>query len=72
MLVLDLGVFHRRAHVINLFVWPGDAPAAPTLQHKEGYSLVRWGHGGLTFWAVSDVDSPDLLGFQKDFAAATR
>jgi anti-sigma factor RsiW len=65
-------VFHRRAHVINLFVWPGDAPAAPTLQHKEGYSLVRWGHGGLTFWAVSDVDSPDLLGFQKDFAAATK
>ena len=64
-------VFHRRAHVINLFVWPGDAPTAPTLAHKEGYSLVRWGHGGLTFWAVSDVDSPDLLGFQKDFAAAT-
>jgi anti-sigma factor RsiW len=65
-------VFHRRAHVINLFVWPGDAPAEAHLERKEGYSLVRWGAGGLVFWAVSDVDSPDLLGFQRAFAAATK
>jgi len=65
-------VFRRRAHVINLFIWPGDAPAAPALDHKEGYSLVRWGRGGLVYWAVSDIDSADLMGFQADFAAATR
>jgi anti-sigma factor RsiW len=64
-------VFHRRAHVINLFIWPGEATAAPQLEHKEGYSLVRWGRGGLVFWAVSDVDPGDLAGFQKAFAAAT-
>jgi anti-sigma factor RsiW len=65
-------VFRRRAHVINLFIWPGDAPAAPSLDHKQGYSLVRWGRGGLVFWAVSDIDSADLRGFQADFVAATR
>ncbi|HEY2710655.1 MAG TPA: anti-sigma factor [Caulobacteraceae bacterium] len=65
-------VFRRRAHVINLFIWPGDAPATASLERKDGYSLVRWGAGGLVFWAVSDVDSPDLLGFQKDFVAATK
>ena len=65
-------VFHRGAHVINLFVWPGDAPAEPSLQHKDGYNLVRWGQGGLTFWAVSDCDAEALTGFQKAFAAATR
>ena len=64
-------VFHRRAHVINLFIWPGNAPAGPTLEHKDGYSLVRWGRGGLVYWAVSDVDPGDLQGFQKAFAAAT-
>jgi anti-sigma factor RsiW len=64
-------VFHRRAHIINLFIWPGDAPAAPALEHRQGYSLVRWGHGGLVYWAVSDVDPGDLMGFQKAFAAAT-
>lgn len=64
-------VFRRRAHTINLFIWPGDAPAAPALERKQGYSLVRWGHGGLVLWAVSDVDPADLMGFQKAFAAAT-
>jgi len=64
-------VFHRRAHAINLFIWPGDAPTAPLLERRQGYSLVRWGHGGLVYWAVSDVDSADLVAFQKAYAAAT-
>jgi anti-sigma factor RsiW len=64
-------VFHRHAHTINLFIWPGAASEAPVLEHKEGYSLVRWARGGLVFWAVSDVDPPDLLAFQKAFVAAT-
>jgi anti-sigma factor RsiW len=64
-------VFRRRAHVINLFIWPGDASSAPLVEHQQGYTLVRWGRGGLVFWAVSDVDSPDLGQFQKAFAAAT-
>jgi anti-sigma factor RsiW len=64
-------VFHRHAHTINLFIWPGAASETPVLEHKDGYSLVRWGRGGLVFWAVSDVDPPDLLGFQKAFVAAT-
>jgi anti-sigma factor RsiW len=64
-------VFHRRSHTINLFIWPGEAPAEPRVERRQGYSLVRWGHGGLVFWAVSDVDPPDLVGFQKAFAAAT-
>ena len=50
-------VFHRRAHVINLFIWPGDAPPDPLIQQKNGYNLVRWGQGGLVFWAVSDLRS---------------
>jgi anti-sigma factor RsiW len=65
-------VFHRQAHVINLFVWPGDAPSAPMMQDKNGYHLVRWGQGGLVFWAVSDCDPAALTGFQKAFAAATK
>lgn len=64
-------VFRRRAHTINLFIWPGAAAPAPQLERRQGYSLVRWGQGGLVFWAVSDVDPADLAGFQKAFAAAT-
>jgi anti-sigma factor RsiW len=65
-------VYRRRAHVINLFVWKGDGPATPTLERRQGYALVHWGAGGLTFWAVSDVDPGDLLGFQRAYAEATR
>jgi len=65
-------VYRRRAHVINLFVWKGAGPAAPTLERREGYALVHWGAAGLTFWAVSDVDPGDLMAFQRDYAAVAR
>ena len=64
-------VYRRRAHVINLFIWPGQAPPQPELIRREGYSLIRWGHGGLVFWAVSDIDVGDLETFQKLFAGRT-
>jgi anti-sigma factor RsiW len=64
-------VFHRRSHVINLFIWPGAGPAQPGLERQEGYGLVHWGAGGLTFWAVSDVDPHDLQAFAQAYRAAT-
>ncbi len=64
-------VYRRRAHVINLFVWPGSAPAAASVQRREGYCLIRWSHGGLIYWAVSDIDPADLEAFRKAFVAAT-
>jgi len=65
-------VFRRRAHVINLFIWPGEAPAAARAEVQAGYNLVGWGEKGLTLWAVSDVDAADLTEFQKAYATATR
>ncbi|HEY5070592.1 MAG TPA: zf-HC2 domain-containing protein [Caulobacteraceae bacterium] len=62
-------VYRRRAHVINLFIWPGRAPAAPSMTHLHGYGLLRWGRAGLTYWAVSDIDSAELVAFQHAFAA---
>jgi anti-sigma factor RsiW len=64
-------VYRRRAHVINLFIWPGAAPEEPQVTRREGYSLIRWGHDGLTYWAVSDIDTADLQGFQKLYVART-
>ena len=65
-------VFRHGPHTINLFIWPGDGPASPALEQKDGYNLVHWGAGGLTFWAISDVDASGLTGFQQAYAAATR
>ena len=63
-------VYRRRAHVINLFVWPGQAPSEPAIQRRKGYTLIRWGRGGLVYWAVSDIDPPDLAGFEQAFVRA--
>ncbi len=65
-------VYRRHAHIINLFVWPGQSPETPATIRRQGYSLIRWGRGGLSYWAVSDIDPNDLAAFQQQFAAATR
>jgi anti-sigma factor RsiW len=64
-------VFQRHRHVINLFIWPTpDADASPApLPARQGYHLIRWSQGGMDFWAVSDVNEPELLEFARDFTA---
>jgi anti-sigma factor RsiW len=59
-------VYHRRAHPINLFIWPsrpGEEVKEKVLS-RQGYQLIRWSHGGMTYWIVSDVNENEL----KDFA----
>jgi len=59
-------VYHRAAHPINLFTWP--SPPGEDLKEKmlsrQGYHLIRWSHGGMTYWVVSDLNENEL----KDFA----
>jgi anti-sigma factor RsiW len=59
-------IYKRRAHIINVFVWP-DKPEAETSDTHEGYNVVKWSGGGLVFWAVSDVAPSDLVAFRDDF-----
>lgn len=60
-------VYRHRAHVINLFVWPSragdDASSEPQWSIDDGYHLARWTKGGMTYWAVSDVDPTELAKF---------
>jgi anti-sigma factor RsiW len=64
-------VYRRNGHTINLFVWPGqDAPQ--TIEERDGYNLASWSEGGLTYWAVSDLNADELRAFKADFARATR
>jgi anti-sigma factor RsiW len=74
-------IYRRRAHVINVFVWPVPAAAAgvagPTAAAGAagdgGHSVVRWAQGGMTFWAVSDLNAAELTDFARLFGErATR
>jgi anti-sigma factor RsiW len=57
-------IYKRREHVINLWVSPGsDAPQQAELRDVEGYHVLEWSAGGMTFRAVSDVDAGELRRF---------
>lgn len=62
-------IYQRRKHAINLFVWPApDAPEQPPRgRTRQGYNLSHWSRGGLTYWAISDLNSAELRTFVELF-----
>jgi anti-sigma factor RsiW len=58
-------VYRRAKHVINLFAWssPGDADEPFRAASRQGFNLVTWRHGGITYYAVSDVEADQLSEF---------
>jgi anti-sigma factor RsiW len=58
-------VYQRHQHVIVLFIWPtpGAPDTAPAAMTRQGYHLVHWSKSGMTFWAVSDLNTTELQQF---------
>jgi anti-sigma factor RsiW len=67
-------VYQRRKHFINLFVWPAASggESAPRTATYKGFRLVHWTEGGLTFWAVSDLEAGELQEFARLFREQAR
>jgi anti-sigma factor RsiW len=65
-------VYGHRKHVISLTAMPapGMPDAAPSTRASEGYHLLAWTEGGMTYWAVSDVAAADLARFAELFRTA--
>ena len=60
-------VYRRRLHVVNVFMWPapnGEAKA-PNLDAVKGYNVLSWTRGGVTYWAVSDLNAGELRQLQS-------
>lgn len=54
-------VYRHLKHIINVFVWPlARGPKTPHYFVKDGYHVAHWARGGMTFWAVSDMDMKNL------------
>ena len=66
-------VFHRRAHAINLFIWPAAAAAIPPRLtgrgSHDGYNTECWSSGSLYFLAVSEIPADELRQFAEAFRA---
>ena len=60
-------VYHCKKHVINLFIWPGES--GESVSQRQGYNLVHWSEGGMTLWAVSDLNGGELKAFSDLFKA---
>jgi anti-sigma factor RsiW len=60
-------LYGRQQHKINLLIWPStkDGDVAATTQARQGYHLVHWTGSGMTFWAVSDLNSKELEQFAE-------
>uniref|UniRef100_Q02A37 Putative transmembrane anti-sigma factor n=1 Tax=Solibacter usitatus (strain Ellin6076) TaxID=234267 RepID=Q02A37_SOLUE len=58
-------VYQRRRHQINVFVWPSPATAPLSLHSTNGYQVVHWSTAGMEWWAVSDMNGPELMDFAK-------
>ncbi len=64
-------VYQRRKHVINLFVAQrlGGARTGIGTRTIQGYNVRHWSHGGLEFWAVSDLEGSELSEFVQKISA---
>lgn len=60
-------VYRRREHIINLFIAPTDNAAItqPSSQVRDGYNIVHWTKGGMSYWAVSSVSGSELEKFAQ-------
>jgi anti-sigma factor RsiW len=56
-------VYRHDNHMINLFAFVPDdrSHAAPKHDFRNGFNIVRWRMGGLTYVAVSDAEAAQLL-----------
>jgi anti-sigma factor RsiW len=58
-------VYARSQHTINLFVWPEEPTGAGSMNGRSirGFRVRHWTRGGLSFWAVSDLNDVELEQF---------
>lgn len=66
-------VYRRHLHVINLFQWPATHPGdeSSEVESHEGFNIVHWAKGGMSYWAVSDLNLAELKEFARTFEAGS-
>lgn len=58
-------VYRHRQHILNLMIWPerDGSPTAVATSERQGHNLLHWRQGGMTYWAISDLNPADIAAF---------
>ena len=57
-------VYNRRRHLISVTAVPVTG-TTPTTMSVNGFNIVRWKDEGISYWAISDLNSTELIEFTK-------
>jgi anti-sigma factor RsiW len=58
-------VYRHGAHIINVFAWANGDTSLAAMATRNGYHMVFWKSGNLSFCAISDTAPDELLGLTK-------
>jgi anti-sigma factor RsiW len=58
-------VYQRRKHSIDLFIWPASEDRIRGNQSSNGYNVLFWSRGGMSYAAVSDLNAIELEQFKE-------
>ncbi len=53
-------VYKRRAHLIDVFVWPVEAQKSEQTLTRDGFNLEHFARNGMDYWLVSDLSRNEL------------
>jgi len=53
-------IYQRRAHIINVFIYPDAGRSSPVIMQQRGFNLIHWAGGGMEYWVVSDLNVSEL------------
>lgn len=58
-------VYQRQKHTINVFIYPerDDRVGGGSAESIRGFHVHHWTQGGMSLWAVSDLNEAELNGF---------
>jgi len=63
-------IYQGGKHPINLFAWPDAAAnSGPGFSTVQGYNMAHWTQGGMSLWAISDMNMAALVQFTADWRA---
>lgn len=65
-------VYRHNEHLITVVAEPARAGVSSTADREaDGYNMVNWSGNGFDYWAVSDLERPELDAFVASYIAAT-